>query len=330
MRPPATRVAIDTAPWWRRNFGLILAALILTLAPAFAYAQGTDSAVVTWTAPGDDGSIGTAGHYDLRVSTSEINAGNFASAEAVQGLPSPATPGTRQRFTVRGLTRGTTYFFAIRTADDQNNWSPISNVLRHDWIVDSAPPAQPPQPSGGVEGGNIHLSWSPSPDPDLEGYNVYRAFESVGPYTLLTSQPLASPEFVDSSVPEGTPAVWYRVTAVDVHGNESAQSTTLSVELAPSLAAASIEPGYPNPSRLRDAVRIPVLLSTVSATTAVVDVIDSGGRRVRHLEASLPPGRQELVWDGKNDAGREVAPGVYRAWLVSGGARTSIRLVRVP
>jgi len=65
-------------------------------------------------------------------------------------------------------------------------------------------------------------------------------------------------------------------------------------------------------------------------SAAVVDVVTSGGVRVRRIEVSASAGRQEVVWDGKNDAGRAVAPGAYRAWLIAGATRTSIRLLRVP
>jgi flagellar hook assembly protein FlgD len=52
---------------------------------------------------------------------------------------------------------------------------------------------------------------------------------------------------------------------------------------------------------------------------------------VRRLELQgLGSGPATVDWDGQNDAGREVAPGVYRAWLIVGDTRKVIRLVRVP
>jgi flagellar hook assembly protein FlgD len=69
----------------------------------------------------------------------------------------------------------------------------------------------------------------------------------------------------------------------------------------------------------------------VDAGSARVDVVDAAGHLVRRLDLrSLPPGHQEVEWDGRNDAGRTVAPGPYRAWLVAGDQRVGIRLVRVP
>ncbi len=89
----------------------------------------TDTSVkLTWTAPGDDASTGTATTYDIRYSTSAINAGNWASATKVSGEPAPSVAGTAtENYTVTGLTPNTTYYFAIKSGDEVPNWSAVSN-----------------------------------------------------------------------------------------------------------------------------------------------------------------------------------------------------------
>lgn len=77
------------------------------------------------TASGDDGGVGTAGSYDMRVSTSPINAGNFAAATRVMG-PSPAASGTTQDVSINGLVPGATYYFAARAVDNVGN---LSNIV---------------------------------------------------------------------------------------------------------------------------------------------------------------------------------------------------------
>ena len=73
------------------------------------------------------------------------------------------------------------------------------------------------------------------------------------------------------------------------------------------------------------------MLIPASATSALIEINDSGGHRVWHRElGALSAGPYTLDWDGKNDAGRDVAPGVYTAWLTAGGSRFSVKLVRVP
>ncbi len=91
--------------------------------------SGSASVNLTWTAPGDDNTTGTAASYDIRYSTSTITSGNWASATPVTGEPTPAVAGTNQSFEVTGLTANTTYFFAIRTNDEVPNESAISNVV---------------------------------------------------------------------------------------------------------------------------------------------------------------------------------------------------------
>lgn len=105
-------------------------------------ASSTSSTVsLSWTAPGDDGNTGTASQYDVRYSTSTITAGNFASASQATGEPAPAAPGTGQSFIVTGLNSSTTYFFAIKTADEVPNWSGISNIASRTTTAEATPPA---------------------------------------------------------------------------------------------------------------------------------------------------------------------------------------------
>ncbi|WP_127578941.1 discoidin domain-containing protein [Paenibacillus koleovorans] len=88
----------------------------------------SSSVQLTWTAPGDDGGTGTAASYDIRYSTSTITAGNWSSATAVTGEPTPAAAGTSQSMTVTGLSPSTTYYFAMKTNDEVPNTSALSNV----------------------------------------------------------------------------------------------------------------------------------------------------------------------------------------------------------
>lgn len=90
-------------------------------------ATGT-SLALRWTAPGDDGTSGTATSYDVRYSTSTITSGNWSSASQASGEPAPAAGGTVQTFTLSGLQSGRTYYVAIRATDNGGNQSPLSNV----------------------------------------------------------------------------------------------------------------------------------------------------------------------------------------------------------
>ena len=104
---------------------------------------GAEAASVTlrWTAPGDDGSVGTAAQYDVRYSTSAITANNWNSATQVTGEPAPKVAGSAESFTINNLTANTTYYFAVKTADEATNWSGLSNVVSVTTADETAPAA---------------------------------------------------------------------------------------------------------------------------------------------------------------------------------------------
>ncbi|WP_171636624.1 fibronectin type III domain-containing protein [Paenibacillus plantarum] len=88
-----------------------------------------NSMSLTWTAPGDDGSTGTATSYDIRYSTTAITSSNFASAAQVTGAPAPALAGSSQSLVVSGLSSNTLYYFAMKASDEVPNASGLSNVV---------------------------------------------------------------------------------------------------------------------------------------------------------------------------------------------------------
>jgi hypothetical protein len=89
---------------------------------------GPTSLRLYWTAPGDNGSEGQASAYDVCRSTSPITGDNWASATALEGEPLPAPAGRPESLLVPGLTGSTTYYFALKTADEVPNWSDLSNL----------------------------------------------------------------------------------------------------------------------------------------------------------------------------------------------------------
>ncbi len=87
------------------------------------------SITLTWTAPGDDTTTGTAAAYDVRYAGTSLTEGNWNAATQAAGEPAPHVSGNAETMTVTGLVEGTTYCFGIKTVDDANNWSVLSNVI---------------------------------------------------------------------------------------------------------------------------------------------------------------------------------------------------------
>ena len=92
---------------------LVLAMVLLPVSASFA-------ASFTWIAVGDDGHVGTATEYDLRVSNLPITAESWDSCVQIEGEPFPSVAGTREALN---------YYFAITTADEVPNISGLSNVV---------------------------------------------------------------------------------------------------------------------------------------------------------------------------------------------------------
>lgn len=90
-----------------------------------------NSLTLAWTAPGDNNNSGNATQYDIRYSYSRIwNLIDWGNATRLVGEPLPKPAGSREIFLVNGLRSCTTYYFAIRTADEVANWSPLSNNVK--------------------------------------------------------------------------------------------------------------------------------------------------------------------------------------------------------
>ena len=86
------------------------------------------SITLNWTAPGDDGNEGQATEYDIRYSTSAISDVNWNLASQVESESDPQLAGSAEQFAVPRLNPNTLYFFAIKTRDDDSNWSIMSNI----------------------------------------------------------------------------------------------------------------------------------------------------------------------------------------------------------
>lgn len=104
--------------------------------------------------------------------------------------------------------------------------SPHATIVAHDTFPPEAPAGLQAVFSGVVDKPAIDLTWMPNSEEDLAGYNVYRR-TAEGPVTKVNTQLLKTPAFQDNTVVLGQTYV-YSVTAVDLRGNESAQSQQAS------------------------------------------------------------------------------------------------------
>ena len=96
---------------------------------------------LVWISPGDDGLIGQAASYDLRHSLSIITEQNWDSATPVTGLPAPKPAGKVETVVATGLPSSTTIYFALKTIDEAQNVSSLSNNTIDTTLAETLPPA---------------------------------------------------------------------------------------------------------------------------------------------------------------------------------------------
>jgi len=176
-----------------------------------------------WTAPGDDNYLGgPAAQYDIRfASTPDINETDWESYTKVGSLLTPGLPGSDESVTVSGLTALTKYHFAVKTADEVPNWSPISNIA----IAETVPVELTEfyaLPGDGV----ISLYWKTATERNNLGFNVMRKSEDSIEFTKIndrmiqgagTSSAPHSYSFDDTNVRNGV-LYTYKLEIISIDG----------------------------------------------------------------------------------------------------------------
>jgi len=117
-----------------KSIAVLLLGILLMIAGCKTVATPTDvTLTLYWTAPGDNGNVGTASQYDLRYNTIPITAANWnTSTRITTGVPTPLVAGTAQEATFTFLAESEVLiYFAIKAADERPNWSPLSNVVAY-------------------------------------------------------------------------------------------------------------------------------------------------------------------------------------------------------
>lgn len=123
-----------------------------------------------------------------------------------------------------------------------------------------------------------------------------------------------TPTYEEGTTPEGTTPLFYALKG----------PTTPVARDDPALppAAFRLNPAYPNPFSATTTLAVEMARPGL-LRVSIVDVL---GRTVRALiDAPRPAGRYTFAWDGDDDGGRRVAPGLYFARLLASdeqGGRT--------
>lgn len=267
------------------------------------------SVILTWTAVGDDTSVGQASGYEIRYSTTSITNKNWSKATKVSDVPTPSLSGTKEKATIKNLKQETTYYFAIKVSDEKPNTSVLSNVVKTttkktgEVVVDITPPAKALSAISSIdkEKKSITLTWSNPQDDDFAKVVVVRK-QDQEPQTkddgVVVYEGNAN-SFIDTDVLlDGI--YYYKIFALDEVPNYS-EGVALSASLSSS-SQIQIDTVAPDMPKNFDAQQKNGLVS-LSWTNPTSDDFDSVV--VRRAETSTPPKNYYnalIVYKGKDQS----------------------------
>jgi hypothetical protein len=217
-------------------------------------------------------------------------------------------------FFISGQARGVVY----ETAPDSG------------YSVDNLAPFAPGNASLSLSGGKVNLKWSEPIDADFQYFAIYRStvagFNPKGTTPLAT---LTGTQFTDSNVNVGV-TYYYRLSAFDFSGNESAFTPELSIPVSVNQNAGmptvyALEQNYPNPfwseatSRLAGNPETAIKYQLAKSGHVRLSVYTSLGQEVRRLvDRNQGAAFYVQSWDGRDEAGNVLPSGVYFYRLESG------------
>ena len=127
---------------------------------------------------------------------------------------------TMTTFVVKNLVNYEDHKFEVTAIDTSDNESTKSAVTDHS--IDLTPPAVP-KGLAGTPGGNLAtLNWTANTETDLDGYFIWQDGKKIN------SEPIKGTTFTIENLTNRT-TYNYKISAVDVHGNESGQSANITV-----------------------------------------------------------------------------------------------------
>ena len=163
-------------------------------------------------------------------------------------------------------------------------------------------------------------------------YTVSRADARTGPWRPVGNFDLLCLDRCIVDDPGAVPGhtYWYRFD-VETAGGGTLALGPYEGTIPPSLARSTGARAVPNPTRGATQVELHLAGSLLDSRLPVeARVLDVQGRQVRALfSGSLPRGLSNISWDGLDDSGRPVGPGVYLVRLQSPLGVTTTRLTRL-
>ncbi|MFI5371086.1 MAG: hypothetical protein ACHQ52_05965, partial [Candidatus Eisenbacteria bacterium] len=192
------------------------------------------------------------------------------------------------------------------------------------YSVDNLAPATPAPFTAAYSSGTLHLHWGANLEPDLWYYRLYRGGSAAfvpGAANLIATP--ADTGYADA----GSAGRYYKLSAVDVNGNESAYALltpTGTTDVPGGVVALALEGARPNPIR---GPGLEIHFTLPGSESARLELMDVSGRRLASLDVGeLGPGPHAVDLASR----RQMPAGLYLVRLTRGASVLDTRVVVLP
>jgi predicted lipoprotein with Yx(FWY)xxD motif len=228
-----------------------------------------------------------------------------------------------------GVDPGWQYFMV--TAQTATQYIFYDSPVASGYSVDNLAPHSPSSLAGqhvfAPEG--LALVWDMNAESDFSHFAVYRGTSEhfvPGPGNRLAE--VTASHYFDGGWRRGS-GFYYRVSAVDIHGNESTYAL-----LSPDIVTGNDTPGTPDATYLAQNVPNPfnpttrITFGLKESTRVSLRIYDVAGRLVRVLvEGDRPAGRYAELWNGCDAVGKAAASGMYFYRLDAGSFTQTRKMI---
>ena len=195
----------------------------------------------------------------------------------------------------------------------------------HDnWNTGWFHPLSPQNLTAYISENSVHLSWNANTEPDIAGYNIYKSDISGGPYTKINSELVEDTTYIDVA---GTANDFYCATAEIQACTESRLSDeadfTTGINNYGDQQLFSIF-AYPNPFKQSTIISFTLPDETENAQVLIFNI---KGQQIKTFPVILSmssrtelkgEGQYSVVWDGKDNAGKQLGSGFYFCKIKAG------------
>ncbi len=176
----------------------------------------------------------------------------------------------------------------------------------------------------------VTLRWSVASLDGVTGFHVHRAMDEAGPYERITTElvGLENPGVYEDRDVLPQTEYWYELWVVEDSGAEYCASNFPASALTGGRFVTRFQAFTRSP--FRDQTAVAFEIGEISGSVSVT-MYDVSGKLVRTLvNGPMDPGRYEIAWDGKNEAGQHLASGVYFCRFDAGevSERSSVVLLK--